>query len=376
MECRKDFDSWNKYKKFIHYEQNSPQFSEHEIWWCSFGLNIGYEVDGKNEYFERPVYIYQKHNKETFLGIPLTSVDSKLDFWHLKILHSQEKEFVLKLSQMRTLSSKRLIRRIAILSEENSKIIRRALFETLSKRKAPFRGPISGANGELTKTVYNKESLMQSHKIPQTIQIVMNELLLLCNSENWKYEHQTDFLQHEKVNVSSEEKVLPWNISPETGKYLFDLVVNRKPARILELGTSVGYSTLWLAAAAQSYGGIIDTVDYYDRKIEIAKKYIQKAGLENVVTVHHARIATFLESVKSEEYDFVFLDADKNNYHNYLPELLRVMKKGSMLVVDNAENYKHRMIKFLELCEKEESFTTVFVDVGTGLFLAFYDINN
>ncbi len=213
-------------------------------------------------------------------------------------------------------------------------------------------------------------------QIPQNIQQVMNELLTLCNSENWNYQQQTDFLQNEKVNVSSEEKVLAWNISPETGRYLFDLVVNHKPAKILELGTSTGYSTLWLAAAAQSYGATVDTVDYYDRKIEIAKKYIQKAGLENIVNIHHTRIATFLESTKSEEYDVIFLDADKNNYHNYLPELLRVMKKGSVLVVDNAINYQDRMTKFLELCEGNKYFKTKLVDIGTGLLLAFYDINN
>lgn len=212
--------------------------------------------------------------------------------------------------------------------------------------------------------------------VPDNIANVMNELLTLCNSENWNYEHQTDFLQHEKVNVSSEEKVLAWNISPKTGKYLFDLVIQHKPTRVLELGTSTGYSTLWLGAAAQSYGGTIDTVDYYDRKIEIAKTYIQKAGLENVVTVHHTRIATFLISVKSEEYSFIFLDADKNNYHNYLPELLRVMKSGSLFVVDNAINYQDRMLNFLELCEDNNYLKTELVDIGTGLLLAFYDINN
>lgn len=217
---------------------------------------------------------------------------------------------------------------------------------------------------------------MQSQQIPQNIQTVMSELLTLCNSESWNYQRQTDFLQNEKVNVSSEEKVLPWNISPETGKYLFDLVMEHKPAKILELGTSTGYSTLWLGAAAQSYEATIDTVDYYDRKIEIARNYIQKAGLENIVNIHHTRIATFLKTVKAEEYNFVFLDADKNNYHNYLPELLRVMKQGSMLVVDNAINYKDRMIDFLTMCNENENLKTELVSVGTGLFLAFYDINN
>lgn len=217
---------------------------------------------------------------------------------------------------------------------------------------------------------------MQSHQIPQTIQTVMNELLSLCNSENWNYEQQTDFLQHEKVNVSSEEKILPWNISPQTGEYLFDLVLSRKPARILELGTSTGYSTLWLGAAAQSYAGTIDTADYYDRKVEIAKKFIQKAGLENIITIHHIRIATFLKSRKDEEYDFIFLDADKNNYHNYLPELLRVMKPKSILVVDNAISHGDRMKSFFDMCDTSKHISVELVPVGSGLFLAFYDINN
>jgi predicted O-methyltransferase YrrM/mRNA-degrading endonuclease toxin of MazEF toxin-antitoxin module len=364
MEHIKDFDSWNEYKKILNKKQDCQLFREWEIWWCSHGLNIGYEIDGKNELFDRPVLIFQKHNNKTFLGIPLTSSFKENNKWYFKIKHAEEKEFILNLSQIRTLSSKRLIRRIAKLSDENISCIELYLEDLLFKRKTAIKRSSSSANGKLTELVYYIEAIMQ---ISQNIQLVMNELLSLCNSESWKYEQQTDFLQNEEVNVSSEEKVLAWNISPETGKYLFDLVVKHKPTRILELGTSTGYSTLWLGAAAQSYGGTIDTVDYYDRKIEIAKKYIQKAGLDNMVTVHHTRIATFLESVKSEEYSFVFLDADKNNYHNYLPELLRVMKQGSLLVVDNAINYRDRMKEFVMICESSNNLKVELLEVGSGL---------
>ncbi len=126
MEHTKDFDTWNESKKKIHAKQELPQFSEYEIWWCSYGLNIGYEVDGKNELFERPVIVYKKHNKFTFLGIP-TTTKNKANKWFL-VLNSSEVEFILNFSQLKTFSSARLLRRMGKLSLENQAQIQKSLY--------------------------------------------------------------------------------------------------------------------------------------------------------------------------------------------------------------------------------------------------------
>lgn len=139
MKKLKNFDVWNISKKKLHGKEILPQFSEYEIWWCSFGLNIGYEVDGKNDLFERPVIIYKKHNKFTFLGIP-TTTKNKTNKWFLP-LNSSGTEFILNYSQIKTFSSARLLRRMGKLSLENQDCITIRFFELFfSQAKDPLLG--------------------------------------------------------------------------------------------------------------------------------------------------------------------------------------------------------------------------------------------
>jgi mRNA interferase MazF len=107
----KDFDVWNTLKKRIHQLDAQPfYFHEREIWWCSLGLNIGEEQDGKNKLFERPVLILKKFNNKVALILPLTRGGKKSRFY-IPINHPALKlnSFVI-LSQVRLVSSKRFRR--------------------------------------------------------------------------------------------------------------------------------------------------------------------------------------------------------------------------------------------------------------------------
>lgn len=153
----KDFDSWNNLKKNINNRNMSPKFNNGDIWWINLGVNIGYEVDGKNELFERPVLVLRKHNQETFLGVTLTGKEKK-NKWHIKIVQG-EKEFMINTSQIRTISSKRLIRRMVRLNDDNLlKVMSLIIKNQLSiKDETTLAGGFSGANGGLTNTVYKIE---------------------------------------------------------------------------------------------------------------------------------------------------------------------------------------------------------------------------
>lgn len=111
----KDFDKWNNKKKRINQKETSLNHfvNEREIWWCSLGLNIGYEQDGKNEEFERPVLVIKKFNREIVWIVPLTTI-AKDNKFHYKL--NSNKSFVI-LSQIRLISTKRLIRRAEKIAE-------------------------------------------------------------------------------------------------------------------------------------------------------------------------------------------------------------------------------------------------------------------
>jgi mRNA interferase MazF len=106
----KDFETWQSKKQQLH-ERNTQNifFHQKEIWWCSVGCNIGTEIDGKHSDFERPVLIIKKINRHQFIGLPLTTSAKHLESTR-KIIISTGSYVVL--SQIRTLSVKRLCRKI------------------------------------------------------------------------------------------------------------------------------------------------------------------------------------------------------------------------------------------------------------------------
>ncbi len=106
----KDFDTWNIQKKKIQLSEFLGFIHEREIWWCSLGLNIGDEEDGKNEKFERPVLVLKKFNRRIVLAVPLTT-KIKDNPYYFTFTHDDIK-FALILSQVRLISTSRLSRRI------------------------------------------------------------------------------------------------------------------------------------------------------------------------------------------------------------------------------------------------------------------------
>ena len=109
----KDFDKWNQKKKEIDDNNVEKIFHEREIWWCSLGLNIGEEQDGKNDNFERPILILRKFNKYLLKVIPLSTKIKEGEFYVNFISNNKEDiSYSILLSQERTISSKRLIRKI------------------------------------------------------------------------------------------------------------------------------------------------------------------------------------------------------------------------------------------------------------------------
>lgn len=119
---QKDFDQWNKNKKELENAPIKKYVHPKEIWWCSLGLNLGAEIDGKNENFERPVIVMKVYNKETMVILPITT-KQKEDQFHYKIQTAGKTVWV-KLTQMRVISSKRLLRKVDIIDQASFEILK------------------------------------------------------------------------------------------------------------------------------------------------------------------------------------------------------------------------------------------------------------
>ena len=125
----KHFEEWIDLKEKLHFSNSLPKINEGEIWWCSFGENVGVEINGKHELFSRPVFIYKKLSRFGFIGIPLTSQE-KSGSWYVSF-DFQGKNEVAVLSQIRTFSVSRLSSRMGKLDKNDSYKIRESLLKFL-----------------------------------------------------------------------------------------------------------------------------------------------------------------------------------------------------------------------------------------------------
>ncbi len=128
MQC-KDFDTWNTKKKMLEKCDPVILYKQGSVWWCSLGINIGAEEDGKNEDFERPVLVIKILSKDTFLGVPLTS-SGEDHFFRIPLL-SFSKESRAVISQLRTISTKRLLREIGPVSNEDLFLVKKVIRKLL-----------------------------------------------------------------------------------------------------------------------------------------------------------------------------------------------------------------------------------------------------
>lgn len=136
----------------------------------------------------------------------------------------------------------------------------------------------------------------------------------------------------EKIEKEAHESYVPV-IRKETQNLLKLLLAMNQPKRILEVGTAVGFSALLM----EEYNPVdcrITTIENYEKRIPIAKANFLRAGKQNVIELIEGDAAFVLKELQ-EPYDFIFMDAAKGQYINFLPEIMRLLKNGGVLVSDN-----------------------------------------
>lgn len=176
-------------------------------------------------------------------------------------------------------------------------------------------------------------------------------------------------------------------IRKEMQSFLKVLLRMTKPKKILEVGAAVGFSALLMSEYVDA-DCTITTIENYEKRIPIARENFKRAGKEDMITLIAGDAMEVLKELPEDEYDFVFMDAAKGQYPFYLPEVLRVMKKGALLVSDNVlqegdiiesrfavtrrdRTIHSRMREYLYTLKHDDRLETSIIPLGDGVALSY-----
>src|SRR5437773_3457408 len=155
------------------------------------------------------------------------------------------------------------------------------------------------------------------------------------------------------------------NITRDTGRLLWIIVRATRATRILEVGTSNAFSTIWLADAARSTGGRVTTLEVNPEKIALAHANLASAGLDGVVEIIEGPAADTLAGLPGP-FDLVFLDADRASYLTYLELVVPRLRPGGLLVADNVTSHASELQDYLARVKSHPRLFSVTVPIGNG----------
>jgi predicted O-methyltransferase YrrM len=165
------------------------------------------------------------------------------------------------------------------------------------------------------------------------------------------------------------------NLEPETAHLLSILVRSSRRTRLLEIGTSNGYSTIWLAWATHVVGGQVISIDRDEHKQVLADANLRRAGLRDMVDLIHGD-ATQVVATLTGPFDFVFFDADRLSAPSQLALLLPKLTVDAFLLADNALSHPQEIAQYLSAVKALPQFDHLIIPIGKGLSIAYRQTDN
>ena len=186
-----------------------------------------------------------------------------------------------------------------------------------------------------------------------------------------RLEEQSQLEKSRKVDVPPEDRMLA--ITKETGKILNMILRLKKAKNMLEVGMSTGYSTIWCAEAILENQGKIITIEQNPDKISRAKRNFEDAKVSQCITIKRGIAREILSELNQEGnkefFDFVLIDADKENVTEYFDQILPMTSIGGVIITDNMlypEKYKEHMSEYAKHIRKHQNVRTMTLPIGNG----------
>jgi predicted O-methyltransferase YrrM len=172
-------------------------------------------------------------------------------------------------------------------------------------------------------------------------------------------------------DAAEADRIRRWrNVEPETAELLGVIVRATRATRVLEVGTSNGYSTIWLGDAVEETGGTVVTLEIDPARTALATEHVARAGLEHRVHLRTEDAGRALAGFPDSAFDLVFLDAERDAYVGYWPDLVRTLAPSGLVAVDNVISHAGELVTFRAAVDADDRVTHALVPVGAGVLLA------
>lgn len=163
-----------------------------------------------------------------------------------------------------------------------------------------------------------------------------------------------------------------WSVDKEGANFMNMLIKACNYKRALELGTSNGYSAIWLADALKKTGGNLITIEFWEKRLSLARENFKLCALNDIITPICSSAVPALEKLKNEckKFDFVFMDANKLEYVKYFELIDPMLEKGGMIVADNITSHPEKVKPFVDLISADKRYQTQLLNFEGGILTA------
>ncbi len=162
------------------------------------------------------------------------------------------------------------------------------------------------------------------------------------------------------------------NIPRKTAVLINTFIKMMRVKNALEIGTSNGYSGIWIAKALKQTGGKLTTIEYYDKRQSVAIANFEKCGVVDIVRPLQGSACEILESLAPEEkFDFVFIDANKREYVKYFELVKPHLTEKALIIADNITSHAEKVQTFIDAVDADDEFQYEIVEVPGGILIAY-----
>ncbi|CCY62184.1 o-methyltransferase family 3 [Clostridium sp. CAG:967] len=159
-----------------------------------------------------------------------------------------------------------------------------------------------------------------------------------------------------------------WNISRVTAEFLYTLIKSENAKSVLEVGTSNGYSGVWLGKAVKETGGHLTTIEFWDKRLDIAKENFKICRVDDVITTLKGSACEILEELPEDfMIDIAFVDANKSEYIKYFELIDKHLRKGGIIACDNVLSHEAKCKPFIDAINFHPAYENVVLPLPAGL---------